>query len=47
MMDYITQTRNMLHVKEFGPKGSRPRYIIHHNLHKSDNYILNKSQFLI
>jgi len=37
MIDYITRTRKMLHIKELGPKGarylimrhfSRPRYII-------------------
>jgi len=48
MMNYLTRTRNMLHIKELGPKGpryvflqhvSRPRYIIHHNLHKNDKYI--------
>jgi len=42
----------MLHIKELGPKDprylimqhfSRPRYIIHDNTHKSDNYFLNNT----
>jgi len=40
----------MLHIKELGPKiprylikqhFSRPRYKIHDNIHKSDNYFLS------
>jgi len=45
----------MLHIKELEPKGphylimqhfSRPRYIIHHNSHKSDNFFLSKHTLL-
>jgi len=56
MMDYITRTRKMLHFKELRPKVprylimqhfSRPRYIIHDNTHKRDNYFLNITHFII
>jgi len=47
-MKHITRTRKILHLKELDPRYlirqrySRPRYIIHHNSHMSNNYFLLK-----
>jgi len=44
------ELKDLIHIKELGPKGpcysimqhfSCPRYITHHNSHKSDNYLIN------